>query len=193
MALRVVADHLRAVAFAIADGQLPSNNKAGYVIRRILRRAVRYGYSFLGFRAPFLCDGVGPLIATMGSNYPELQAQQRLIESVIREEEAAFLRTLQAGLQLLQAELARCQREGRTQLEGSVAFTLYDTFGFPRDLTELMLREKGTAPSNINSYSTAPPSTPSRADKWATRAPSPRPTRSSPYSTPSRKITKACW
>lgn len=143
VALRVVADHLRAVAFAIADGQLPSNNKAGYVIRRILRRAVRYGYSFLGFRTPFLCDGVGPLIATMGSNYPELQAQQRLIESVIREEEAAFLRTLQAGLQLLQAELARCQREGRTQLEGSVAFTLYDTFGFPRDLTELMLREKG--------------------------------------------------
>lgn len=143
VALRVVADHLRAVAFAIADGQLPSNNKAGYVIRRILRRAVRYGYSFLGFRTPFLCDGVATLIAVMGDNYPELKAQQRLIENVIREEEAAFLRTLQAGIQLLQAELTRCREQGRKELEGSVAFTLYDTFGFPRDLTELMLREEG--------------------------------------------------
>ena len=143
VALRVVADHLRAVAFSIADGQLPSNNKAGYVIRRILRRAVRYGYSFLGFREPFLCEQVAALTKKMGENYPELQAQSSLIEGVIREEEASFLRTLEQGIHLLEGKIGECGAQGKTQLDGESAFTLYDTFGFPLDLTQLMLRERG--------------------------------------------------
>ena len=143
VALRVVSDHLRAVAFSIADGQLPSNNKAGYVIRRILRRAVRYGYSFLGFREPFLCAQVGALTEKMGRNYPELAAQRQLIEGVIREEEASFLRTLEQGIHLLEEEIGGCTARGSKQLDGASAFTLYDTFGFPLDLTQLMLREHG--------------------------------------------------
>lgn len=143
VALRVVADHLRAVSFSIADGQLPSNNKSGYVIRRILRRAVRYGYSFLNFREPFLCEQVAALTEKMGGNYPELQAQSQLIEGVIREEEAAFLRTLEQGIHLLESKIAECSARGVKQLDGESAFTLYDTFGFPLDLTQLMLRERG--------------------------------------------------
>ncbi len=143
VALRVVADHVRAVAFSIADGQLPSNNKAGYVIRRILRRAVRYGYSFLGFREPFLCQLVPTLIKQMGSYYPELAAQQRLIESVIREEEQAFLRTLESGIHLLEQKIGELASGKSALLDGETAFKLYDTYGFPLDLTELMLREKG--------------------------------------------------
>lgn len=143
IALRVVADHLRAVAFSIADGQLPSNNKAGYVIRRILRRAVRYGYSFLGFREPFMCEQVGALTEKMGGNYPELSAQRNLIEEVIREEESSFLRTLEQGIHLLERKMRDCITAGVVLLDGESAFTLYDTFGFPLDLTQLMLREHG--------------------------------------------------
>ena len=142
VALRVVADHVRAVAFSIADGQLPSNNKAGYVIRRILRRAVRYGYSFLGFREPFMCQLVPTLIRQMGENYPELKAQERLIESVMREEEQAFLRTLESGIHLLENKVAELKREQKSVLDGETAFKLYDTYGFPVDLTDLMLREQ---------------------------------------------------
>ena len=142
VALRVVADHVRAVAFSIADGQLPSNNKAGYVIRRILRRAVRYGYSFLGFREPFMCQLVPTLIRQMGDSYPELKAQERLIESVMREEEQAFLRTLESGIHLLENKVDALKREHKTTLDGETAFKLYDTYGFPLDLTELMLREQ---------------------------------------------------
>ena len=143
VALRVVADHLRAVAFSIADGQLPSNNKAGYVIRRILRRAVRYGYSFLGFREPFLCQLIPTLVKQMGSYYPEIMAQQRLIESVIREEEQAFLRTLESGIHLLEQKIGELSGAKNLVLDGETAFKLYDTYGFPLDLTELMLREHG--------------------------------------------------
>jgi len=149
VALRVVADHLRAVAFSIADGQLPSNNKAGYVIRRILRRAVRYGYSFLGFREPFICQLVPTLIHQMGENYPELKAQQRLIENVIREEEQAFLRTLEAGIRLLEEKIEVLKKNKKEKLDGETAFKLYDTFGFPLDLTELMLREQQMSVDNL--------------------------------------------
>lgn len=149
VALRVVADHLRAVAFSIADGQLPSNNKAGYVIRRILRRAVRYGYSFLGFREPFICQLVPTLIHQMGENYPELKAQQRLIENVIREEEQAFLRTLEAGIRLLEEKIEVLKKNKEEKLDGETAFKLYDTFGFPLDLTELMLREQQMSVDNL--------------------------------------------
>ncbi|PIE84334.1 MAG: alanine--tRNA ligase [Bacteroidia bacterium] len=142
-ALRVVSDHVRAVAFSIADGQLPSNNRAGYVIRRILRRALRYGYSFLSFREPFLCRMVPVLVRKMGENYPELRRQEDLIAKVIFEEENAFLRTLEQGIQLLGAEVEKARAAGRKALDGQTAFTLYDTFGFPLDLTELMLREEG--------------------------------------------------
>lgn len=142
VALRVVADHLRAVAFSIADGQLPSNNKAGYVIRRILRRAVRYGYSFLGFREPFLCQLLPTLIKQMGDSYPELQAQQALIASVMREEEQAFLRTLEAGIRLLEQKMNDLKAAHKDTIDGATAFKLYDTYGFPIDLTELMLREQ---------------------------------------------------
>ena len=141
VAMRVCADHIRAIAFSIADGQLPSNVKAGYVIRRILRRAVRYGYTFLGFSEPFLCRLVPQLIDDMGDAYPELKAQQKLIENVIREEELAFLRTLDRGIKLLDDYMAR--NAATKVLPGVDAFVLYDTFGFPIDLTELIAGEKG--------------------------------------------------
>jgi alanyl-tRNA synthetase len=139
--MRVCADHIRAISFSIADGQLPSNVKAGYVIRRILRRAVRYGYTFLGFTEPFLCRLVPQLISDMGDAYPELKAQQKLIESVIREEELAFLRTLDRGIKLLDDYMAK--NAATKVLPGVDAFVLYDTFGFPIDLTELIAGEKG--------------------------------------------------
>ena len=141
VAMRVCADHIRAIAFSIADGQLPSNVKAGYVIRRILRRAVRYGYTFLGFGEPFLCRLIPQLIDDMGDAYPELKAQQKLIESVIREEELAFLRTLDRGIKLLDDYMAK-NAAGKV-IPGVDAFVLYDTFGFPIDLTELIAGEKG--------------------------------------------------
>ena len=143
IAMRVIADHLRAVSFAIADGQLPSNNKAGYVIRRILRRAVRYGYTFLGFRSAFIYRLVEVLKNTMGHAFPELAAQQSLIEKVIREEEESFLRTLSTGIRLLDDIMAKARQENRDKIQGKDAFVLYDTYGFPFDLTELIARENG--------------------------------------------------
>ena len=143
VAMRVIADHLRAIAFSIADGQLPSNVKAGYVIRRILRRAVRYGYTYLGFTEPTLCKLVAGLVDQMGGQFPELKAQQSLIEKVIEEEEASFLRTLATGINLLDGVIERTKREGKTSIPGAEAFELYDTFGFPIDLTELIAREQG--------------------------------------------------
>ncbi|MBQ1204949.1 MAG: alanine--tRNA ligase, partial [Alistipes sp.] len=143
VAMRVMADHLRAIAFSIADGQLPSNVKAGYVIRRILRRAVRYGYTYLGFNEPMLCKLVPVLVAQMGEQFPELKAQQTLIEKVIEEEESSFLRTLATGINLLDGVVARTKKEGKELISGKDAFVLYDTFGFPIDLTELIAREQG--------------------------------------------------
>ncbi len=155
IAMRVVADHLRAIAFAIADGQLPSNVKAGYVIRRILRRAVRYGYAFLDFKEPFIHELLPVLIGQMGQIFPELVTQKDLITNVIREEEAAFLRTLATGIQRFNAYvdpplqdtagegLSPVTRHGSRVVEGNFAFELFDTFGFPIDLTELMAREIG--------------------------------------------------
>ena len=143
VAMRVIADHLRAIAFSIADGQLPSNVKAGYVIRRILRRAVRYGYTYLGFTEPTICKLVAGLVEQMGGQFPELKAQQALIEKVIEEEEASFLRTLATGINLLDGVIERTRREGKTLISGKDAFVLYDTFGFPIDLTELIAREQG--------------------------------------------------
>ncbi|MBQ2992955.1 MAG: alanine--tRNA ligase [Alistipes sp.] len=140
VAMRVIADHLRAIAFSIADGQLPSNVKAGYVIRRILRRAVRYGYTYLGFNEPFMCRLVATLVAQMGDQYPELKAQQTLIERVIEEEEASFLRTLATGINMLE-NVIRGLNGGK--ISGKDAFLLYDTYGFPIDLTELIAKEKG--------------------------------------------------
>ncbi|MDR0687760.1 MAG: alanine--tRNA ligase [Prevotellaceae bacterium] len=145
VAMRVIADHLRAVSFSIADGQLPGNVKAGYVIRRILRRAVRYGFTFLGFGEPFIYKLVPALVAQMGPHFPEIEAQQALVEKVIAEEEATFLRTLEVGIRLLDAEIEKLQKEGKAQVDGKTAFVLYDTYGFPFDLTELMAREKGFA------------------------------------------------
>ncbi len=139
IAMRVIADHLRAIAFSIADGQLPSNVKAGYVIRRILRRAVRYGYTYLGFNEPFICRLVAGLVAQMGGQFPELKAQQNLVERVIEEEEASFLRTLATGITLLDGVIAACNGK----IAGSDAFLLYDTYGFPIDLTELIAKEQG--------------------------------------------------
>ncbi len=141
VAMRVIADHIRAIAFSIADGQLPSNVKAGYVIRRILRRAVRYGYTFLGFTEPFLCRLIPQLVADMGEAYSELKAQQPLIENVIREEENAFLRTLDKGIRMLEDNMAR--NSATKVVAGTDAFVLYDTYGFPIDLTELIATEKG--------------------------------------------------
>ncbi len=141
VAMRVIADHIRAIAFSIADGQLPSNVKAGYVIRRILRRAVRYGYTFLGFTEPFLCRLIPQLVADMGEAYPEIAAQQKLIENVIREEENAFLRTLDRGIRMLEDNMAR--NAATKVVAGTDAFVLYDTYGFPIDLTELIASEKG--------------------------------------------------
>ena len=141
VAMRVIADHIRAISFSIADGQLPSNVKAGYVIRRILRRAVRYGYTFLGFTEPFLCRLVPQLIADMGGAYPELVSQQKIIESVIREEELAFLRTLDRGIKLLDDYMAKSKAD--KVIKGVDAFVLYDTYGFPIDLTQLIAGENG--------------------------------------------------
>lgn len=141
VAMRVIADHIRAIAFSIADGQLPSNVKAGYVIRRILRRAVRYGYTFLGFDEPFLCALVPQLVADMGEAYPELGKQQKLVESVIREEEMSFLRTLDRGIRLMDDYIAK--NAATKTIPGEDAFVLYDTYGFPIDLTELIASEKG--------------------------------------------------
>lgn len=139
IAMRVIADHLRAISFAIADGQLPSNNGAGYVIRRILRRAVRYGYSFLGLTEPFIHTLVEVLSGQMGDQFPELRRQRQLIENVILEEEKAFLRTLEQGTRRLEQALA----ESKGELPGDKAFELFDTYGFPIDLTELIAREQG--------------------------------------------------
>ena len=143
IAMRVVADHIRTIAFSIADGQLPSNAKAGYVIRRILRRAVRYGYTFLNQHEAFMYRLIDVLCEVMGTAYPELTAQKQLIEKVIKEEESAFLHTLETGIKLLEKSLSELKTKGETSLSGQVAFTLYDTFGFPLDLTELILRENG--------------------------------------------------
>jgi len=139
IAMRVIADHLRAISFAIADGQLPSNTGAGYVIRRILRRAVRYGYSFLGFNEPFMNELVGVLAAQMGDQFPELKKQQGIIENVMLEEEKAFLRTLEQGTKRIEQVLG----ETKGTIPGDKAFELLDTFGFPIDLTQLMAREQG--------------------------------------------------
>ena len=141
VAMRVIADHIRAISFSIADGQLPSNVKAGYVIRRILRRAVRYGYTFLDFKQPFLCRLVPQLVDDMGEAFPEIKAQQPLIEKVIREEEEAFLRTLDKGIRLMDDIMAKSA--STKVISGVDAFTLYDTFGFPIDLSELIARENG--------------------------------------------------
>lgn len=143
VAMRVCADHLRAVAFSIADGQLPSNAKAGYVIRRILRRAIRYAYTFLGQKDAFIYKLVPVLVKEMGDAYPELPAQQELIARVMKEEEESFLRTLAKGISMLNASMEQLKAEGKTQLDGSSAFKLFDTYGFPLDLTELICRENG--------------------------------------------------
>ena len=140
VAMRVVADHLRAVSFAIADGQLPSNNGAGYVIRRVLRRAVRYGFTFLGFEEPFVCNLLPILVGQMEHNYPEIKKQQELVGKVIREEEASFLRTLAQGIKRFESYVE--QHKGQ-DIDGNFAFELFDTFGFPIDLTQLMASEKG--------------------------------------------------
>jgi len=140
IAIRVIVDHVRAVAFAIADGQLPSNNGAGYVIRRILRRAIRYGFTFLNTKEPFIYELVAVLADQMGEFFPEIKKQQTLVTNVIREEEASFLRTLEQGLQLLENVVAETKG---TEVSGVKAFELYDTFGFPKDLTALILKEKG--------------------------------------------------
>ena len=143
IAMRVIADHIRTISFAITDGQLPSNAKAGYVIRRILRRAVRYGYTFLGQKQAFLYKLLPALIDTMGDAYPELSAQKTLIEKVIKEEEESFLRTLETGIRLLDKVMDDTKKAGKNIISGIDAFTLYDTFGFPLDLTELILKENG--------------------------------------------------
>ena len=143
IAMRVIADHIRTIAFAITDGQLPSNEKAGYVIRRILRRAVRYGYTFLGARSAFLYQLVPQLIDDLGGAYPELVAQQNQIVPVIKSEEEAFLRTLDKGIGLLDKLMSEAKKAGKTEISGVDVFTLKDTYGFPLDLTELILRENG--------------------------------------------------
>jgi alanyl-tRNA synthetase len=148
IAMRVIADHVRTISFSITDGQLPSNAKAGYVIRRILRRAVRYAYTFLNQKQAFMYRLLPILVENMGGAYPELKAQQPLIEKVIKEEEEAFLRTLETGIRLLDKTIADTKAAGKTEISGADAFTLYDTFGFPLDLTELILRENGMTVNN---------------------------------------------
>ncbi|MDR1273600.1 MAG: alanine--tRNA ligase [Odoribacteraceae bacterium] len=147
VAMRVVADHLRTLAFAITDGQHPSNVKAGYVIRRILRRAIRYAYTFLNQKEAFMFRLIQTLIGVMGQHYPELSAQRTLIERVIEEEENAFFKTLDKGIKLLDKIIEKTREEGSRTIHGEVAFELYDTYGFPLDLTELILREQGL---NVN-------------------------------------------
>ena len=149
VAMRVCADHLRAVAFSIADGQLPSNAKAGYVIRRILRRAVRYAYTFLGQKESFLYKLVPTLVEEMGDAFPELKAQQQLISKVMKEEEDSFLRTLDKGIGMLNDAMAQLKADGKTELDGVQAFRLFDTYGFPLDLTELICRENGFTVDNV--------------------------------------------
>ncbi|WP_071147120.1 alanine--tRNA ligase [Bacteroides ihuae] len=153
IAMRVIADHIRTIAFSITDGQLPSNAKAGYVIRRILRRAVRYGYTFLNQRQAFMHRLLPVLIENMGAAYPELVAQQGLIEKVIKEEEESFLRTLETGIRLLDKTMSDTKAAGKLIISGKDAFTLYDTFGFPLDLTELILRENGMT-ADIEEFNT---------------------------------------
>ncbi|MFC2487182.1 MAG: alanine--tRNA ligase [Alloprevotella sp.] len=143
VAMRVIADHLRAIAFSIADGQLPSNAKAGYVIRRILRRAVRYAYTFLNQREAFICKLIPTLVQEMGGAYPELPAQQELITKVIREEEESFLRTLATGISRLEGIIEATKSANEKVVDGKEAFTLFDTYGFPLDLTELICSEAG--------------------------------------------------
>ena len=143
IAIRVVADHLRAVAFSIADGQLPSNAKAGYVIRRILRRAVRYAYTFLGQKEAFMYKLVPVLVQEMGQAYPELPAQQQLVSRVMKEEEDSFLRTLEKGINLLNGDMDELKAHGQKELDGVSAFRLFDTYGFPLDLTQLICAENG--------------------------------------------------
>ncbi|MCF0173933.1 MAG: alanine--tRNA ligase, partial [Bacteroidales bacterium] len=141
VAMRVIADHIRAISFSIADGQLPSNVKAGYVIRRILRRAVRYGYTFLDFKEPFLCNLVPQLVKDLGAQFPEIVSGQALITKVIFEEETAFLKTLDRGIRLIESVMAK--NGGDKVISGTDAFTLYDTYGFPLDLSELIASENG--------------------------------------------------
>ena len=143
IAMRVIVDHLRAIAFSIADGQLPGNAKAGYVIRRILRRAVRYGYTFLNQKQAFMFTLVPTLIQEMGAAFPEIAAQKELIMKVMKEEEDSFLRTLENGIKLLNGVMEEARAAGKTEIEGDKVFTLFDTFGFPLDLTELICRENG--------------------------------------------------
>ncbi len=154
IAMRVIADHIRTIAFAITDGQLPSNEKAGYVIRRILRRAVRYGYTFLNMRNAFLYQLVPQLIDDLGEAYPELKAQEAQITPVIKSEEEAFLRTLDKGIGLLDKLMDEAKKAGKTEISGVDVFTLKDTYGFPLDLTELILRENGFT-TNEDEYNKA--------------------------------------
>ena len=151
VAMRVVADHVRTIAFSIADSQLPSNAKAGYVIRRILRRAVRYGYTFLGQREAFMYRLIDTLIESMGEAYPEIKIQSTLIKNVIKEEEDSFLRTLETGIKMLDKVIADTKAAGKDKISGTDAFVLYDTYGFPLDLTELILRENGLE-ANIDEF-----------------------------------------
>ena len=151
VAMRVIADHVRTIAFSIADSQLPSNAKAGYVIRRILRRAVRYGYTFLGQREAFMYRLIDTLIESMGEAYPEIKIQSTLIKNVIKEEEDSFLRTLETGIKMLDKVIADTKAAGKDKISGTDAFVLYDTYGFPLDLTELILRENGLE-ANIDEF-----------------------------------------